>query len=190
MYIYLIRHGQTEWNVQKRIQGREDIPLSEEGRLQAERCSRAFSGRELAAVLSSPLSRAVDTAKVIAAAANTTVSADNRLIERDFGAISGTVLSDVYAIEQYEDIESVPDTAERMLSALEEYAENFNKDFAAVSHGGSINSVLKTLSDGAFGSGKTRLKNTCINVLKWENGKFSVMDYNLEPAEFEEKYNT
>jgi len=69
MYIFLIRHGQTEWNTLKKIQGREDIPLSPEGHLQAQRCGEVFKRRRLAAVMSSPLSRAVETAGYIAGAA-------------------------------------------------------------------------------------------------------------------------
>lgn len=188
MYIYLIRHGQTEWNVQKRIQGREDIPLSPEGLAQAEVCGGAFSGRKLSAVLASPLSRAVQTADAIAKVSGLSVIADGRFIERDFASISGRVLDDIYAIEQYTDIEPVAETASRMLSAINEYANTLDGDFAVVSHGGSINSLLSILSHGEAGSGKTRLKNVCVSIIKYENGEFSLLDFNLEPWEFAEKY--
>jgi broad specificity phosphatase PhoE len=75
-----------------------------------------------------------------------------------------------------------------MLLALSELEENAGGNIAAVSHGGSINAVLHRLSGGEFGSGKTRLKNACINVLSLDDGKLQVLDYNLAPSEFAEKY--
>jgi uncharacterized phosphatase len=188
MYIYLIRHGQTEWNKQSRIQGREDIPLSEEGILQAQECAAALMRCSIGAVYASPLMRAVSTAQALGSAFGVPVKIDERLIERDFGSASGMVV-DIYHPEKYaDDLEPLSDVADRMLLALSELEENAGGNIAAVSHGGSINAVLHRLSGGEFGSGKTRLKNACINVLSLDDGKLQVLDYNLAPSEFAEKY--
>ena len=185
MRIYLIRHGETAWNRENRIQGREDVPLSPEGRAQVEQCARAFEGISLKAVASSPLSRAVDTAKAIGSAAGVQVIIKQGLIERDFGDISGKVV-DIFNPEKYTtNLEPLDQVARRMLDALKELAKELKGNFAAVSHGGSINALLKELTGGRIGSGKTRLKNACISVLERADGTdFSVVDYNLTAEEF------
>ncbi|MGM9522576.1 MAG: histidine phosphatase family protein [Oscillospiraceae bacterium] len=188
MYIYLIRHGETEWNRQNRIQGRENIPLSESGREQARRCALALSKMRLSAVIASPLSRAVETAEFIAELTGAPIETDERLIERDFGSVSGRVV-DIFNPEKYgDDLEPLEGVAERMIGALVKYAGRLDSDFAAVSHGGSINALLRRLSGGEIGSGKTRLKNACVNVLNYDGDSLTVMDYNLEPSEFAERY--
>ena len=65
------------------------------------------------------------------------------------------------------------------MAVLDRYAGKLRADFAAVSHGGTINAVLRAVSHGEIGSGKTRLINAGINALRWENGGFWVMGYNL-----------
>ena len=188
MRIYLIRHGETAWNRENRIQGRENVPLSPEGIAQAEECGRAFEDISLKAVASSPLSRAVDTARAIGRVAGVRVIISQGLIERDFGDISGKVV-DIFNPEKYTtDLEPLDQVAHRMLDALKELSEELKGDFAAVSHGGSINALLKELTGGRIGSGKTRLKNACISVLESVDGTaFHVVDYNLTAEEFSDR---
>ena len=69
MTIYLIRHGETDWNAALRFQGREDIPLNRAGAAQALACGRALAHSGLCAVYTSPLQRAVATGQIIAAEA-------------------------------------------------------------------------------------------------------------------------
>ena len=66
MRIILVRHGQTKWNSEGRVQGRTDIPLNARGMAQAEAVGEWLSGRKIDAVYASPLMRAHDTAKAIA----------------------------------------------------------------------------------------------------------------------------
>ena len=66
MRIYLIRHGETDWNLEGKLQGREDIPLNDNGIQQAIICGQAFKGRKIKAILTSPLIRAKRTAEIIA----------------------------------------------------------------------------------------------------------------------------
>ena len=183
MLIYLIRHGETPWNKMSRIQGRENIALSEEGLEQAARCADAFRDRPLAAVLTSPLARAVQTAELVAAAAAAPVITEEALIERDYGSASGKVI-DIFHPERYaDDMEPLETVAARMIRALRAHGDALQADFAAVSHGGSINAVLRELSGGEYGSGKTRLKNACVNVLRYEGGTLTVLAYNRDAGE-------
>lgn len=247
MKIYLIRHGETDWNLQGRLQGREDIQLNENGVNQAIRCAQAFTNRNIKAVVTSPLSRASKTAQIIfdniSLVASHKVSThegclddaspedvssedvspddvcsgdvspenacpedtgpenacpealivEDALIERDFGPMSGLSYDkrkhfDTFGIsDALEPLEAV---SKRLLECIYGYAKLYqNKDIIMVSHGGAINAVLATLSQGELGTGKTRLKNACINILSYDsvNDAIKIEDYNLTAEEFEEK---
>lgn len=184
--IYFIRHGETAWNKESRIQGREDVPLCPEGLEQAQETAEKFKAVRLAAVVTSPLSRAETTARLIGEAARAPVYVEPGLTERDFGSVSGRVV-DIFEPERYaDDLEPLDDVADRALAVLRRYAESLKADFAAVSHGGTINAVLRAVSGGKIGSGKTRLINAGINILALEDGELSVLGYNLTSPNLDE----
>ena len=85
MRIILVRHGQTKWNSEGRVQGRTDIPLNARGMAQAEAVGEWLSGRKIDAVYASPLMRAHDTAKAIADRQGVCVKLLGEMIEIDFG---------------------------------------------------------------------------------------------------------
>lgn len=87
--LYLVRHGETPWHAENRYCGRTDLPLTEEGRRQAERLAAWAATAGLTAVYSSTLSRARDTAALAAAAAGVPHRTDERLAELDFGDAEG-----------------------------------------------------------------------------------------------------
>lgn len=91
MKLYIARHGQTDWNIQHKTQGRTDIPLNETGRKQAERLRENIKDIEFDAVYASPLSRAAETAK-IATDGKYEIIFDDRLMERSFGDYEGEVV--------------------------------------------------------------------------------------------------
>lgn len=95
--IGLIRHGQTEWNALGKIQGQTDIPLSEEGKRQAEALANRLvhENQKWDAVISSSLQRAHETGRIIAAKLELPLLApDDRLNERYFGQVEGTTLEE------------------------------------------------------------------------------------------------
>ena len=87
--IYLIRHGQTETNKEHRLQGRSDIPLNDLGRKQAQTAAGWFRSQGIVfdIIYSSPLIRAVETARIIAPDAH--IDTDERIIEIDYGIYVG-----------------------------------------------------------------------------------------------------
>lgn len=183
MRVYLIRHGETAWNRESRIQGREDVPLDREGLEQARECAAAFEGVRLAAVLTSPLSRARRTAELIAGVTGAPVYVEPDLTERDFGSVSGRVV-DIFNPEKYAaDLEPLDEVAERALAVIRRRAGELTGDFAAVSHGGTINAVLRSLSHGQIGSGRTRLRNAGVCALEAENGELRLISWNLPASE-------
>ena len=90
--IYLARHGQTDWNLDGRTQGRTDIPLNATGRQQAQALKARLAGVQLDAVYSSTLSRSRDTAEIVHGQASLTSLPD--LVERGFGKFEGRLTKD------------------------------------------------------------------------------------------------
>jgi uncharacterized phosphatase len=183
MTVYLIRHGETDWNRALKLQGREDVPLNADGLRQAEACAAALKTLPADCVLTSPLQRAKVTAQIIVDTLGAPFYTDGRLIERDFGALSGFSLKDraAYIATVRDAGEPLDAVADRMLEAIGEYGKKFPR-IVAVSHGASINAVLARCSGGEIGSGKTLLLNTGVSRLSHRNGRWQVDFYNV-PAE-------
>jgi broad specificity phosphatase PhoE len=87
--IHLVRHGETDWNVERRLQGWTDIPLNATGVRQARATALALADRDIGAVISSDLSRARETAELIAAELGIEVVTDPALRERNYGVAEG-----------------------------------------------------------------------------------------------------
>ncbi|MGI9490315.1 MAG: histidine phosphatase family protein [Geminicoccaceae bacterium] len=90
--LYLIRHGQTEWNLEGRLQGGKDSPLTVLGRQQANGVAISLKVRPPSLILASPLGRARKTAEIIAKALDISIEKDDRLGELRFGAAEGLTL--------------------------------------------------------------------------------------------------
>ena len=89
MKLYIIRHGQTDWNVQGRIQGRQDIPLNAAGRSQAQMLAKGMEKRPVTAIYSSPQLRAMETAKALAGNQGVEVIPLPELVEIGYGDWEG-----------------------------------------------------------------------------------------------------
>jgi uncharacterized phosphatase len=107
---------------------------------------------------------------------------DNDLMERDFGKASGLTYSERDALfpdGEFEGQEDWDALRSRVCGAVTRNADKFYpKDIIAVSHGAAINSVLAELSGRSIGTGKTRLKNACINMLEYDGNSYKIVFYN------------
>lgn len=104
--ILAIRHGETAWNVDTRLQGHLDIPLNDTGRRQARHLARALLGRQpIDAIVSSDLSRALETAHIVAQATGAPLTTHTGLRERCFGELQGHTFAELSV--------SAPQQAER-----------------------------------------------------------------------------
>lgn len=184
--ICIVRHGETDWNAQGRLQGREDIELNDEGRKQAGKIAEYLSRTHWDAVVSSPLKRAFETAQIIASRLSIgDIGIEDQITERDYGEASGLWPEDRRnrfpgGIPGQEDFEML---RKRAMAGLERIVNHhFGKRIVVISHGALTNSILYTLSSGEFGSFKTRLKNGCINQITVKDGKWTVDFYN-QPAD-------
>lgn len=92
---FVLRHGQTDWNAQLRLQGSTDIPLNETGREQARTAAQFLAAQGITRIVASPLSRAYETAEIVAQSLGLPVQTDPRLIERNFGLFEGMTIDEV-----------------------------------------------------------------------------------------------
>ncbi len=145
MNIYVTRHGQTDWNVEKKVMGRCDKPLNESGLQQANETSNALANTDIDLIICSPLLRAKQTAEVINKDRNIPIIFDNRIIERDFGEFEGKQTKDFdflgywnyYKNEQYESAENIKIFFERVYSFLDDIIKRYSdKNILVVAHGG------------------------------------------------------
>ena len=191
MEIYLIRHGETDWNLEGRLQGQENIPLNKNGLQQAEACGEALKAVSLQYVLTSPLSRAKRRAEIITGHQKCPLIITPSLIERDYGLLSGLTPEQRSAFEAL----GIPDKMEpwnalasRALRTVEEIAGRYPQgSVAAVSHGAWINALLAVISEHKIGTGKTRLKNACISLLCRKNEGWKIEFFNITAEEFVKK---
>jgi broad specificity phosphatase PhoE len=158
--ILLARHGETDWNREGRFQGHADPPLNETGRAQAAELAAELEGVELAAVYSSPLRRAVETAAVVAAEHGLEPVAVDALREVDVGSWQGLTREEIEARfpEQFarwldydqgwEDGESYEGMGRRAVAVLLELAAAHEGErILAVTHGGPIRAAF-AFADG------------------------------------------
>lgn len=155
--ILLARHGETDWNRERRVQGHSDTPLNETGRAQARALADELAGEHLDAVYSSDLARAYETARIVAEARGLDVVAVRDFRERHFGTWEG--LTDEEVLERHPsaahgpwgDAETVDEMARRVFDALQRIADAHpDGSVLVVSHGGPVRSVLARCGvDGA-----------------------------------------
>ena len=152
--IYLVRHGETEWNATDRMQGRSDVPLSPRGVLQSKAVAQRLRDRGIDAVYSSDLVRARDTARIIGEPRGLRVVEEPLLTETALGEWEGLTEADIIAAGKGEALrryradgvncrppgsEPLAEVADRMLQALSRIAErHIGGTILIVGHGGSL----------------------------------------------------
>lgn len=200
--VFLLRHGQTEWNAVGRLQGSTDIPLNETGRLQADAAAKALAAVVApgAAIVASPLSRALETAQALGDSLDVTVTADARLAERSYGVWEGTTHDERVAqspievaswrsgkepaVEGYENHAAL---AGRVMDALHEHAAAATGDVVVVSHGGAMRMAVTTAlgvdpADSASRGGVRGLDNAHWSELKYRGpGDWMLVAHNVGP---------
>jgi uncharacterized phosphatase len=166
-HIQFIRHGKTDWNNDNRYQGTSDIPLNETGREQAATLATAMQGESWDRLVSSPLSRAFETARAIASGIGIPeeeIVPDKRAMERAYGDAEGLTIPEREAIwpdGNWPGLEDWENVARRGMEMVNNLARDCpGERIVIVAHGGLINSVLATISRGEVGTGKTILLNT------------------------------
>lgn len=179
----IIRHGQTDWNLNKRIQGGTDIPLNATGRAEAAETGLRLQSREWDAIVTSPLGRAAETARIIAGEvglpAPRVVPA---LTERQHGEIEGLTFAERQA--RFPDgvpvpgLESRQDVLDRVLPALGAIAEAHpGAAILAVSHGGVIGTLLRHVTHGERPRHDEIIANGSVHDFQWQDGELVLVRF-------------
>ncbi|MBQ2679368.1 MAG: histidine phosphatase family protein [Firmicutes bacterium] len=196
--LFLVRHGQTPWNAEKRYQGITDIPLSEEGRNQARLLADEFEKTHIDVIYSSPLQRAYDTAKEIASRKGIDIIVEDSFIEIDYGEWEGKTIPELTALYGDYHIETLKhpgddrykfpgegsfrNVLKRITPALDRIMnepENEGKSVMIVAHGG----ILKLMTLYLLGLDvdfypKFWMDNTGVNIFDERFGDLTLIRLN------------
>ncbi len=192
--IIAVRHGETAWNVDSRIQGHLDIPLNDTGRWQARQLGQALADEPIAAIYSSDLLRAWDTAAEIARVAGVQPVAERGLRERGFGRFEGRTFREIEA--EWPDHATQwrrrvphwvpPEGGESLLSLRERIgrtvhalaARHAGDAIVVVAHGGVLDALYRLATGQAVDSPRTwELPNAAINRLLWTPSSLSLVGW-------------
>lgn len=175
MKLFVTRHGQTQYNIEVRICGRSNVMLTEKGISQAHKLAAGMVGKGVDLIISSPLVRAKATADIVGEKIGVPVVVDDRLVERDYGAIDGTYEGTPGFMDKwvqfgyvYPEGESLLKVVQRVYNFLDDIKDRYSdKTVMVISHGGVcrvINSYFESLTNEKFF--EFNLGNC--NVLKYE----------------------
>jgi len=195
MLIYLMRHGETDWNKERRLQGQSDIPLNEFGRELAEKTGEALAEMAFDMAFCSPLKRAEETARIVLGKRKTPLYVDERLKEIHFGACEGihfdeakrdpdhplhNFFSNPGCYVPLEGAESFAQVTARGQSFLRERIlplEGCCENILMVAHGAFNRSLLNSIAGiGAENFWHILLPNCAVSILSLENGEFRILE--------------
>jgi broad specificity phosphatase PhoE len=183
MILLLIRHGESEFNAQGRIQGQLDVALTETGRKQAAALAERLAGEQIDAIFASPLARAYQTAQAISARTGHEIRTDERLKEINAGVFQGLTREEMIARYPDQELrwtarepdfrvtggETRRELMERGRAALEAIRETGLKRVAVVSHGAILAAALKGLLGIPVERGPFHFYNCAITKLIWKH---------------------
>ncbi len=173
-HLYIARHGETEWNRIKRLQGRLNSPLTDTGVEQARELADQVSKLKINRIIHSPLGRARDTAILCAESINVDCSSEESLVERDFGDWQGQLFDEFRSLSEFSDVflhctqtappngESGIDCGNRLRTALENIAQTHRgESILIITHGDMIRCFMNMMGQTAqvdaysqFGNGQ------------------------------------
>ncbi|MGN0919874.1 MAG: histidine phosphatase family protein [Alphaproteobacteria bacterium] len=181
--IYFVRHGQTDWNVERRTQGQLDIPLNETGKKEAMECGKKLNSVKIDRIIASDLSRAKETANIINGFLSLPISYDSRLRELNFGDLQGVVVKDI-SNESWDLLnhnphkihaESLAEVYKRVKSFFDELDTKENT--LIVTHGGVIRMAMY-LANHPNSFNQEEFEKTCLEfkiknteIFKWMYGQ-------------------
>lgn len=197
MRFYLIRHGQTEWNAQKRVMGRQDIPLDSVGEQQITELAQTLAAFPIQTIVSSPQLRAQQTAQAISVVKNLPVHTDARISELDFLRWQGKALHEIQDDQVYidrkkdfftfrhpevENFESLMGRVSTFISEVEKKDEHV----AVVTHLDVVRAmVIKIMGTSPDSFFQFKIQNASCTILTKENNRWvmELMNFTKTPLQ-------
>ena len=181
--ICFVRHGQTDWNLQGLIQGRENNPLNQTGIQQAKDTADFLKKQDWDVIISSPLIRAYDTAKEIAKAVGiSSVVLDEHFLERNFGEVSGCEVAaylDAPADRTWEGFETDEEIKARVWKGMTLVLEKYQgKKIIIVAHSHAIKACLTQIAPDQIQM-RSKFHNACSSFVFYEHGKWQLERFNV-----------
>jgi probable phosphoglycerate mutase len=173
----LVRHGETDWNRQRRIQGSTDVPLNDTGRRQAAETAVLLARRSFDAVVSSPLSRALDTGTIIADHLGLSAPAGyDGLRERSYGEAEGLTHVEIAERWPHDAVpgrESRAALLDRVTETLAEIAVRYDGGAVVVAtHGAVIRTVVDAAAPGTVERSTVPIRNGSVHTFRWDPERF------------------
>ena len=179
--ICFIRHGETDWNIARRLQGLTNTPLNEKGIEQAKACGQHLKESHWDVILTSPLSRAKTTAQWIQHYLNIPLIENDAFIEVSFGDAEGLTpeeRSAKFPSLIYPNKEKEAVIKDRFLKGIDLVNNTYkDKNILIISHEAFINAIFHHYSNGNLGTGITKLTNGSISTLKITDGHYTIINY-------------
>jgi probable phosphoglycerate mutase len=198
--ILLIRHGETDWNVDKRLQGHIDIPLNAEGLRQAAALGRVLENEPLDAIYASDLQRARDTAQAVATLQGRAVQIDPALRERCYGGFEGLQHHDIeqrypedFAAWKSRELDARYPAGERIAETMREFSgravgavsaivregvADGHRKIAIVTHGGVLECIYRWARQTGFAQARDfDIFNASINRLQWDGERLHIRQW-------------
>lgn len=180
---YIVRHGQTDWNLERKMQGQTDIPLNATGKKEAIELALKLQDIPFIAYVSSDLHRAFETAFIIAAhnPSSAFIFLEPGLRERSFGHWEGSSYSEFHAAgpEEKLDVETVEQLQQRAFEALQVTVQCFDGgNILIVTHGGVMRGLLLKMLDLNCSIDEIETKNTAFMKVTHCDGHWSVNELN------------
>jgi broad specificity phosphatase PhoE len=169
--LLLVRHGETDWNAEGRLQGHTDRPLNPYGREQAKALAERLDGDGIGAVYASDLSRARETAEIVGERLGLTVVIDPDLREKNWGNWEGLIGSERDLIDFVG--ETTEAHSERIIRAVKRIAERHpDERVLVVTHGGSV----RRIQVAVYGMALPVVDNCSVWAFAHEDGAFRPID--------------
>lgn len=194
--VFLIRHGQTDWNLDGRWQGVLPVGLNNEGHLQARELANYLSARPIKTIVSSDIPRAFDTAKAIGDVLSVTVQTDERLREFNLGIFQGLTRDQIaerypqewqgfradywnYVVQQGESRRDLQNRAYAAWHSI--LQEAIGPEVAIVSHGGTIRMLLFRLFEDVPGLNEIHIDNTSLTTIERQGDSWHLAEIAAVP---------
>ncbi|MGG4608026.1 2,3-diphosphoglycerate-dependent phosphoglycerate mutase GpmB [Providencia sp. Me31A] len=198
LQVYLVRHGETEWNLARRIQGQSDSPLTATGRLQARQVAERIKSEGITHIITSDMGRTLETAQIIASVCGCEITTEPRLRELNMGVLEQRAIDSLTSEEEQWRKSLIDGTHGGRIPQGESMEELYTRMFAAlnscldlpegsrpllVSHGIALSTLIsRIMGVPAYSERRLRLRNCSLSRVDYQNSPWLANGWIVETA--------